>query len=187
MTGDTQSRHCLWLMLVVSLAHSSAGQAVGAGPLPGCCYSTCGKIGFLGVNVTHQAAPTGGGEPGTISARLTRGGIGAVGRTCRWRVSPAARSVRHRGQEGWSPRRSCKSGWLSRSRGGWLTTRMAGLRERRVGLDDVEVQRRTQRRPGRRDRTAVVLERPADQAVMAAGPRQGVEYRGHVATVALGR
>jgi hypothetical protein len=64
---------------------------------------------------------------------------------------------------------------------------MAGLPERRVGADDVEVQRRTQRRPSRRDRTAVVLERPADQAVVAAGPRQGVEYRLHVATGFLGR
>ena len=79
------------------------------------------------------------------------------------------------------------SGWLSRSKGGWLTTGMAGLRERRVGLDDVEVQRRTQRHPGRRDRTAVVLERPADQAVVAAGPGQGVEYWVHFATVPLGR
>jgi hypothetical protein len=45
-----------------------------------------------------HAAPTGGRGLGSISPRLMRGGIGAVGRTCRWRVSPAARSVRHRGQ-----------------------------------------------------------------------------------------
>ena len=35
--------------------------------------------------------------------------------------------------------------------------------------------------------SAMVLERPADQAVVVACPRQGVEYRVHVATVLLGR
>jgi hypothetical protein len=63
-----------------------------------------------------HAAPTGGRGLGSISPRLMRGGIGAVGRTCRWRVSPAARSVRHRGQVGRSPGRSCISGSPSRSR-----------------------------------------------------------------------
>ena len=30
MSGEIQSRHCLWLMLVVSLAHNRSGQAAGA-------------------------------------------------------------------------------------------------------------------------------------------------------------
>src|SRR6476646_10316785 len=77
MSGETQSRHCLWLMLAVSLSHSMSGHAVGPGHtrsvLSWLAETMREPSGLNATPVTQSVWPVSGGPMGwPVSASHSR-------------------------------------------------------------------------------------------------------------------